>query len=165
MFWINCKLWQTGCKTCQESIAIVQYVQNKSLNKELWSMFPRKGLIFVMLNKANLQDWAVLTMWLEKVSWLSIITPRFLAVFERVMAGVLNWMVKLWWNDGFAGTTNSYVMAKLSWRWWSFIQQEMSVRHAEMWAAIVRSSGWMRGRVECHQHSSDMKSHVSDDRT
>ncbi len=65
---------------------------------------------------------------------------------------------KLWWNDGFAETTSSSVLARLSWRRWSFIQQDMSIRHAEMQAAIVRSSGW----IECHQHSSDMKAMFSE---
>ncbi len=50
-----------------------------------------------------------------------ITTPRFLAVFEGygwcVMVDVPNWMVKLWWNYGFAGTTSSSVLARLSWRW------------------------------------------------
>ncbi len=41
-----------------------------------------------MLNKSNLQDQAVLVMWSEKVSQSSIITPRFLAVFEGVMVDV-----------------------------------------------------------------------------
>ncbi len=39
----------TGWKTCQKSVAIVQSGQNKSLNKELCSMFQTKGLIFLML--------------------------------------------------------------------------------------------------------------------
>ncbi len=104
----------------------------------------------------------VLVMWSVKFSLSSITTPRFLAVFEGVMVDESNWKVKLWWNDGFAETTSSSVLARLSWRWWSFIQLEMSARHAETRDAIVRSSGWMRGRVECHQHSSEMKSHVSE---
>ncbi len=33
----------TGWKTCQESIAIVQSGQNKSLNKELCCMLREKG--------------------------------------------------------------------------------------------------------------------------
>ncbi len=48
------------------------------------------------------------------------------------MVDEANWKVKLWWNDGFAETTSSSVLARLSWRWWSFIQQEMSARHAEI---------------------------------
>ncbi len=42
----------------------------------------RKGLIFLILYNANLQDRAVLVMWSEKFSLSSITTPRFLAVFE-----------------------------------------------------------------------------------
>ncbi len=121
-----------------------------------------KDLIFLMLNKEKLQDRVVLAKWSEKVSWPSITTPRFLAVFEGVMVDEPNWKVKLWWKDGFDETTSSSVLARFSWRWWSFIQLEMSIRQAEMRAATVRSSGWMRGSVECHQHSSDMKSHVSE---
>ncbi len=60
----------------------------------------------------------------------SIKTPRFLAVFEGVMVDEPNWKVKLWWNDGFAETTSSSVLARLIWRWWSFIQQEMSAKLA-----------------------------------
>ncbi len=75
-----------------------------------------------------------------KFSLSSITTPRFLAVFEGVMVDEPNWKVKLRWNDGIAETTSSSVLARLSWR--SFIQQEMSTRHAEKRAAIVRSSGW-----------------------
>ncbi len=48
-----------------------------------------------MLNKANLQDRAVLGMRSEKVSLSSITTPRFLAVFEGVMVDEPNWKVKL----------------------------------------------------------------------
>ncbi len=58
-------------------------------------MFERKGLIFLMLNKANLQDRAVLAMWSEKVSGSLITTPRFLAVFEGVMVDVPNWKCEI----------------------------------------------------------------------
>ncbi len=122
----------------------------------------RKGMIFLMVNKANLQDRAVLVMWSEKVSWSSIITPRFLAGFEGVMVDEPNWKVKLWWNDGFAETTCSSVLARLSWRWWSFIQQEMSVRHAEMRAAIVRSSGWNESKnlISSRQKRRKLRPHL-----
>ncbi len=100
-------------------------------------------------------------MWSEKVSWSTIITPRFLAVFEGVLVDVPNWKVKMWWNDGFDGTTSSSVLARLSWRWWSFIQQEMSVRlRCEQVSSDHQDE--MRDRVECHYHSSDMKRHVSE---
>ncbi len=55
----------------------------------------RKGLIFLILYNANLQDRAVLVMWSVKVSLSSITTPRFLAVFEGVMVDEPNWKVKL----------------------------------------------------------------------
>ncbi len=57
---------------------------NKSLNKELWSMFWKKGPNLPILYKANLQDQAVLATWSEKFSLSSITTPSILAVFEGV---------------------------------------------------------------------------------
>ncbi len=84
---------------------------------------------------------------------------KFSVCFWRSYVDEPNWKVKLWWNDGFDETTSGSVLARLSWRWWSFIQHEMSARQAEMWAAIIRMESEI---VECHQHSSDMKSHVSE---
>ncbi len=131
-------LWNLALWVVQhQSDQILNYlIHSDTLHSE------KKGLIFLMLNKENLQDRAVLAMWSENVNWWSITTPGFLAVFGGVMVDVPNWMVKLWWNYGFSGATSSSVLARLSWRWWSFIQQEMSVRQAEMRAAIVGSSGW-----------------------
>ncbi len=54
-----------------------------------------KGLIFLILYNANLQDRAVLVMWSVKFSLSSITSPRFLAVFEGVMFDEPNWKVKL----------------------------------------------------------------------
>ncbi len=56
--------------------------------------FERKGLIFLILYNANLQDRAVLVMWSVKFSLSSITTPRFL-VFEGAMVDEPNWKVKL----------------------------------------------------------------------
>ncbi len=53
------RLDSTCGKTRQESITIVQSGENKSLDKELSACSDRKGLIFLMLYKANLQDRAV----------------------------------------------------------------------------------------------------------
>ncbi len=50
-----------------------------------------KGLIFLILYNANLQDRAVLVMWSVKFSLSSITSPRFLAVFEGVMFDEPNW--------------------------------------------------------------------------
>ncbi len=112
-----------------------------------WSVcvFPGNWTHNLCTSKAMLYHWAtgtqILAMWPEKFSLSSITTPRFLSVFEGVMVDESNWKMKLWWNDGFAETTSSSVLARFSWRWWSFIQLEMSARHIEMRAAIVRSSG------------------------
>ncbi len=115
-----------------------------------------------MLNKADLQDRAVLTMWSEKVSWSSIITPRLLAVFEGVMVDVPNWMVKFWWNDGFLEP-----QAVLSWQGWVEGDDLSSSKKCLLdklrcEQLLSDHQDGMRGRVECHQHSSDMKSHVSE---
>ncbi len=45
----------------------------------------RKGLIFLMLCSANLQDRAVFAMCSLKVSWSSKITPRFLTEADGVI--------------------------------------------------------------------------------
>ncbi len=122
-------------------------------------VFFKKALIFLILYKANLQDRAVLVMWSEKFSLSSITTPRFLAVFEGVMVDDPNWKVNLWWNDGFAETTSSSVLARLSWRWWSSSKKRLlDMLRCEQLSSDHQDG--MRGRVECHQHSSDMKSLV-----
>ncbi len=140
-FWINCRGWmELAGRPAKRALSGLD--RTRAWTRSCVACSGRKGLIFLKLYNANLQDWAVLVMWSEKFSLSLITTPRFLAVFEGVMFDVPNWMVKLWWNDGFAETTSSSVLARLSWRWWSIIQQEMSVRHAEMRAAIVRASGW-----------------------
>ncbi len=54
----------------------------------------RKGLIFLILYNANLQDQAVLVMCSVKFSLSSNTTPSFLAVSEGVMVDEPNWKVK-----------------------------------------------------------------------
>ncbi len=137
-FWINCRgLMELTGRPAREHCNSLD--RTRAWTRSCVACSKRKGLIFLMLYKAICR--AVLAMWSEKFSLSSVTTPRFLAVSEGVMVDEPNWMVKLWWSDGFAGTTSSSVLARLSWRWWSFIQQEMSVRQAEMLAAIVGSSG------------------------
>ncbi len=53
----------------------------------------RKGLIFLMLCNANLQDRAVFAMCSLKVSWSSKITPRFLTKADGVIVDEPNWIV------------------------------------------------------------------------
>ncbi len=86
------------------------YMQDKK------SCSVRKGLIFLMLCSANLQDRAVFAMCSLKVSWLSKITPRFLTEADEV--------VKSCCRVGVAGKTRSSVFARLSYKWWSFIHAE-----------------------------------------
>ncbi len=100
-----------------------------------------KGLFFLMLCSANLQDRAVFAMCSLKVSWPSKITPRFLTEADGVIVDEPNWIVKSWCRVGVAGKTRSSVFARLSCRWCSFIHAEMSARQPEIRAATVGSSG------------------------
>ncbi len=102
----------------------------------------RKGLIFLMLCNANLQDRAVFVMWSLKVSWSSKITPRFLTELDGVIIDESNWMVKSCCRVGVAGKTRSLVFARLSCRWCSFIHAKMFSRQPEIRAATIGSSGW-----------------------
>ncbi len=120
----------------------------------------RKGLIFLMLCNANLQDRAVFGMWSLKVSWSSKITPRFLTELDGVIVEEPSWMVKSCCRVGVAGKTRSSVFARLSCRWCYFIHAEMSARQPEIRAATVGSSGRMIERAVCHQHSNGMRNHV-----
>ncbi len=101
----------------------------------------RKGLIFLMLWSANLQDRAVFAMCSLKVSWSSKITPRCLTELDGVIVEELSWMVISCCRAGVAGKTRSSVFARLSCRWCSFIHAEMSARQPEIRAATVGSSG------------------------
>ncbi len=101
----------------------------------------RKGLIFLMLWSANLQDRAVFAMCSLKVSWSSKITPRFLTEADGVIVYEPNWIVKSCCRIGVAGKTRSSVFTRLSCRWCSFIHAEMSAKQPEICAATVGSSG------------------------
>ncbi len=95
----------------------------------------RKGLIFLMLCSANLQDRVVFAMWSLKV------TPRFLTELDGVIVEEPSWIVKSCCRVGVAGKTRSSVFARLSCRWCSFIHAEMSAKQPEIRAAAVGSSG------------------------
>ncbi len=96
-----------------------------------------------------------------KLNWSSITTPRFLTVLEGVMVDKPSCIEKLWWSEGLAETRSSSVLARLSWRWWSFIQLEISDRLQYEQLPSDHLVG-KRSRVECHQHSSDKKKHASE---
>ncbi len=106
-----------------------------------WLDSVRKGLIFLMLWSANLQDRAVFAMCSLKVSWSSKITPRFLTEVDGVIVDEPNWILKSCCRVGVAGKTRSSVFARLSCRWCSFIHAEMSARQPEIRAATFGSSG------------------------
>ncbi len=97
----------------------------------------RKGLIFLMLCSANLQDRAVFAKCSLKVSWSSKITAKFLTEVDGVIVDEPNWFVKSCCRVEVAGKTRSSVFARLSYRWCSFIHAEMSARQPEIRAATV----------------------------
>ncbi len=78
----------------------------------------RKGLIFLMLCSANLQDRAVFAMCSLKISWSSKITPRFVTEIDGVIVEEPSWMVKSCCSVEVAGKTRSSVFARLSCKWW-----------------------------------------------
>ncbi len=100
--------------------------------------FVRKGLIFLMLWSANLQDRAVFAMCSLKVSWSSKITPRFLTEADGVIVDEPNWIVKSCCRVGVAGRTRSSVFARLSCRWCSFIHAEMSAKQPDLRGFILQ---------------------------
>ncbi len=141
-FWINCRGFKgLGGRPAKRALQESSLDRTRAWTRRCEACSERKGVIFLILYKANLLK-KVLAMWSEKFSLSSIKTPRFMAAFEGFMFDEPNWKVKLWWSDRFAEATSSYFLARLSWRWCFFIQLEMSVRHAEMRAAIVGSQGW-----------------------
>ncbi len=83
----------------------------------------RKGLIFLMLCNANLQDRAVFAIWSLKVCWSSKITLRFLTELDGVIVQELSWMVKSCCRVGVAEKTRSSIFARFSCRWCSFIHK------------------------------------------
>ncbi len=107
----------------------------------------RKGLIFLMLCSANLQDRAVFVMCSLKVSWSSKITPRFLTEADGVIVDEHNWIVKSCCRVGVAGKTRSSAFARLSCRWCSFIHAEMSLRSLQLPLDHLVE---MRDRAVCH---------------
>ncbi len=115
--------------------------------------FVRKGLIFLMLWSANLQDRAVFAMCSLKVSWSSKITPRFLTEADGVIVDEPNWIVKSCCRVGVAGRTRSSVFARLSCRWCSFIHAEMSAKQPDLRGFILQitlnSRCWEMHYVVC----------------
>ncbi len=121
-FCINCRgLMELAGRPAKRALQWSSLDRTRAWTRSCVACSEWKGLIFLILYNANLHDRAVLVMWSVKFSLSSITTPRFLSVFEGFMVDETNWKVKLWWNGGFAETTSVSVLARLSWRWWSFI--------------------------------------------
>src|SRR4029434_1038082 len=74
----------------------------------------RYGLILRMLNSAKRHDRETEAMWAVKVSWSSIMTPRFLAVVDGTRDKESILMLMLWWMACLAGKTVSSVLARFS---------------------------------------------------
>ncbi len=113
----------------------------------------RKGLIFLMLCSANLQDRAVFAMCSLKVSWSSKITPRFLTEADGVIVDGPNWIVKSCCRVGVAGRTRSSVFARLSCRWCSFIHAEMSAKHQDSSDATQVMAPGLRFHIHSSMHT------------
>src|SRR4029434_10619669 len=86
----------------------------KVCTSSLVAYWVRYGLIFRMLYSAKRHDLETEAMWAVKVSWSSIMTPRFLAVLDgtRDKESILIFM--LWWMTCLAGKTISSVLARFS---------------------------------------------------
>ena len=65
----------------------------------------RYGLILQMLNSAKRQDLETEAIWSVKVSWSSIMTPRFLAVLDGARDKESVLILMLWWMTCLAGKT------------------------------------------------------------
>src|SRR4029434_1406891 len=101
----------------------------------------RYGLILRMLNSAKRQDLETEAMWSVKVSWSSIMTPRFLVVLDGTRDKESILMLMLWWMACLAGKTISSGFARFSWMWSFFIHVDISERQSEIRAETVVSSG------------------------
>src|SRR4029434_2256887 len=65
----------------------------------------RYGLILRMLYSAKRHDLETEAMWAVKVSWSSIMTPRFLAVLDGTRDKESVLILMLWWMTCLAGKT------------------------------------------------------------
>src|SRR4029434_8582007 len=101
----------------------------------------RYGLILRMLYSAKRHDLETEAMGAVKVSWSSIMTPRFLGVLDGTRDKESILMLMLWWMACLAGKTISSVLARFSLRWWFFIHVDISARQSEIRSETVVSSG------------------------
>src|SRR4029434_1854738 len=107
-FWIICSGFTTQAgrpvrRALQESRRELTKVCTSS-----WvAYWVRYGLILRMLNSAKRHDLETEAMWAVKVSWSSIMTPRFLAVLDGTRDKESVLILMLWWMTCLAGKTIS----------------------------------------------------------
>src|SRR4029434_3574567 len=121
----------------------------------------RYGLILRMLYSAKRHDLETEAMWAVKVSWSSIMTPRFLAVFDGARDKESVLMLMLWWMTCLAGKTISSVWpgsaegGDFSSMW--IYQQDRPRSAPRQWCPQEGKTE----TVEYHRHSNDRKNHAS----
>src|SRR4029434_5398853 len=99
--------WHTGLGRACTSSWVAYWVRYSS-----WvAYWVRYGLILRMLYSAKRHDLETEAMWAVKVSWSSIMTPRFLAVLDETRDKESILILMLWWMTCLAGKTISSVLA------------------------------------------------------
>ena len=93
-----------------------------------------------------LQEHVVTVMLAVRESWLSSVTPRFLAVWLGANTELSKVMVRSRVGEPFPGRKSSSDLSRLIFRWCPDIHSEMSVSQAEIRAATCVSD-WGRERI------------------
>ena len=119
----------------------------------------RRGRIHLMLSSLYLQDRVVAVMLAVRESWLSSVTPRFLAVWVGANTELSKVIVRLWVGEPFPGRKSSSVLSRLIFRWCAPLR-DVSQTARDLCCYQCFRLG--RGLVGCHKHSYGRKSHVSE---
>src|SRR4029434_5828294 len=98
-FWIICSGFTT------EGVAVIKAGAHQGLHQQLGGILGWYGLILRMLYSAKRHDLETEAMWAVKVSWSSIMTPRFLAVLDGARDKESVLILMLWWMTCLAGKT------------------------------------------------------------
>src|SRR4029434_1268995 len=114
-FWIICSGFATQAgRHVRRALQYSRRELTRVCTSSWVAYWVRYGLILRMLNSAKRHDLETDAMWSVKVSWSSIMTQRFLAVFERTRDKESILILMLWWRTCFAGKTISSVFARFS---------------------------------------------------
>ena len=79
-------------------------------------------------------------------SWLSSVTPRFLAAWVGAASELSKVTGRSWVGESFPGRKSSSLLSRLIFRWCAEIHWEMSVRQAEI-RAVSCVSDWGKERI------------------